>query len=188
MESHPKAGAGAAPEVINWAERSMPEIVAHLVEARHDYTRRALDRIDALFRRPCEIHGGDHAELDAIRLAFVALRDELRPHLKLEEDALFPYIVELHRCRERGASPPTPPFHTVANPIWLMNTEHEGAISLFGTIREVTGGYHLAPGACAIVREAYEALEALESDFAIHTHIESKILFPRAKALEASGG
>ena len=99
-----------------------------------------------------------------------------------EEQILFPAI----RQMERTASQPNFPFGTVANPIRMMEHEHEAAGSALGRIRELTNGFLPSEGACNTYRVMLDALAQLEQDTHQHIHKENNILFPRAQQLEAS--
>ena len=75
------------------------------------------------------------------------------------------------------------PFGTVANPIRVMEAEHEQAGSLLLAIRALAQGFVVPDDACASYRSLYERLEALELDIHLHIHKENYALFPAALEL-----
>jgi regulator of cell morphogenesis and NO signaling len=117
-----------------------------------------------------------------VQQALAELRAELEPHMFKEEQILFPAI----RWLERSSSPPAFPFGTIANPIRMMEMEHDGAGNALRQIRELTHDYAVPEGACNTYRAMLDGLATLEQDMHVHVHKENSILFPRAVSLEAS--
>jgi regulator of cell morphogenesis and NO signaling len=117
---------------------------------------------------------------------FAELRNELEGHLNKEETLLFPAIVAYERAA--GANQPLPPtrFGTVANPIRVMEAEHESAGAALTSIREITGGFAIPEYACVTYRALMTGLQELEQDLHMHIHLENNILFPRAAELGKS--
>ena len=101
-----------------------------------------------------------------------------------EEVILFPFIEQYGRADAQGKPIPPVPFGSIANPIAVMEREHESAGDALGEIRALTRNYQLPPYACGTVQALYEGLQALEADLHVHIHLENNILFPRAIALE----
>lgn len=164
--------------------KTLGDLTRHLVDVHHVFTRDELGRLGRLLEQVIAAEGAAHPELPAVRAAFEPLRDEMLPHMQKEEMILFPFIVELESARSRGLPAPRPRFGTVANPIRMMNAEHDSSTRQLGAMREATNGYTPKPGASEAVRALYEGLLALDRDLVLHMHIETNIVFPRATALE----
>ncbi|MCC7382257.1 MAG: iron-sulfur cluster repair di-iron protein [Deltaproteobacteria bacterium] len=177
----------ASTPAADWRTRPLEDLVAHLVEIHHSFTRESLSRIELLLGRVCAVHGGRHPELHRVRAAFESLRDDLVPHLAKEERVLFPYVLALAEATRDGALPPMPPFRTVQNPIRMMNVEHEAVGVVLRVLREASGGYTAPADGCPSYRALYEALADLEADLHLHIHLETNVLFPRAIELEERG-
>jgi regulator of cell morphogenesis and NO signaling len=128
------------------------------------------------------VHGENHPELHQVKQAFAELRAELEPHMFKEERILFPAI----RMLEQSESPPAFPFGAVANPIRMMELEHDHAGDALERIRTLTGDYRIPEGACNTYRAMLARLQTLEQDMHLHVHKENNILFPRAIELESS--
>jgi regulator of cell morphogenesis and NO signaling len=161
----------------DWRKRPLAELVRHLVETHHVFTRQALDRVHALIPKLEQ----QDAHLTQLATFIAALEDELRPHLMKEERVLFPYVVALE-----GTAPGIAPFGHVKNPIRVMLLEHEAAEELLHVMREHTSGYALAADAPPALRQLYETLEELEMDLKLHIHLENDVLFPRAVEFEVA--
>ena len=118
---------------------------------------------------------------------FAALRAELEMHLYKEETIPVPVHPNRYgRAAARRAGPRLPClFGSIANPIGMMEREHEGAGGApGGNPRADHTDFELPSYACSTVRALYEGLQALESDLHVHIHLENNILFPRAIDLE----
>jgi regulator of cell morphogenesis and NO signaling len=165
---------------------SLSTLADHIVETHHVFTREELARLDRLFDKVVAAHGARHTELDEMRDLFRAIAAELGPHMLKEEQVLFPYIRQLEQAAAAGATPPTPFFGTVRNPVRRMQLEHDSAGELLAKMRALGGEYTPPADACMSYRTLFEALDGLERDLHVHIHLENNILFPKAVALEAA--
>src|SRR3954471_9654382 len=68
-----------------WTTEPLAELVGHIRDTHHVYTRDALARITQLLEKVCSVHGANHPELHGIRTTFAALAQELAMHLMKEE-------------------------------------------------------------------------------------------------------
>ncbi len=171
-----------------WRTAPLTALVAHLVDRHHAFTREILARIDGLFPQVLRAHGERHPELHAIHAIFGELRDELGPHLMKEEHVLFPYVTVLDDAATTGRPARRPPFGTVANPVRMMNHEHDSATRALDDIRRASSELTVPDDGCATWRALYEALDALDRDLRVHIDLETNVLFPRAVELERSVG
>jgi regulator of cell morphogenesis and NO signaling len=115
---------------------------------------------------------------------FGSLRVELEMHMHKEEAILFPFLAQYGRAETLGQPLPPIPFGSIANPIGMMEREHESAGGALAEIGEITHGFSYPPYACSTVRALFDGLKALKNDLHAHIHLENNILFPRAIALE----
>lgn len=99
---------------------------------------------------------------------------------------LFPYIKSLVEARRSGRPFAGAPFGTVANPIRMMEAEHESAGGEMEEIARLSGNYTPPDDACTTYRVSFQELRAFELDLHHHVHLENNILFPKAKALVAA--
>lgn len=172
---------GESEGEVRWTERSMTELIEHLIATHHVFTRDELERATGLMNKVIAAHGATHPELEDIARTFEALRDDLIPHLQKEEVILFPYV----RAIDGGAAP-RGPFPTVMMPVRMMDMEHDGAGKLLASLRKQTRDYTAPSGACGTWRALWDSLQSLERDLRTHIHLESNVLFPRAIAAEAA--
>ena len=164
----------------DWQTSSQADLVAHIVQKHHAFTREELERLDALLAKVCGVHGQNHPELFHIQDQFGKLRGELEPHMLKEERVLFPYIVQMEEATVANQPLPPPPFGTVRNPVRVMTAEHEAAGYILGRMREASSDYTVPADGCISYKTLFSALTALEADLHQHIHLENNILFPRA--------
>jgi regulator of cell morphogenesis and NO signaling len=157
---------------------SLGDLIAHIEQTHHAFTRDHLARMASLLRSLDAVGTPVSAEL---RDCCNEMEADLIPHLMKEERILFPYIVQLESSTSR---PPRSCFGSVANPIGMMNFEHDTLAVLLARVRVLTENYH-PDSACSVeMATLYRVLESLDADLVQHMHLESDFLFPRALQLE----
>ena len=171
----------------DWSVEPLTDLIQHIVSTHHAYLERELPaiqtRLDKVYRVYNERHGPTLIGLPEV---FNALRAELESHLRKEETILFPAIAAYEAALKSGESLPRVPFGSVANPIAMMNDEHESAGEALANIRAITHGFEVPEYACVTYRALISGLEELERDLHLHIHLENNILFVRAERLEAA--
>jgi len=160
-------------------DKSFRELVSYIVDKHHVYTRSALQDLAPLMQKVVTAHGASHPELIELQGLLEQLRSDMELHLQKEERILFPFVIELD-----NEHPSPPPFGSVANPIRMMNMEHQTDGAILQQMREVTGGFALPDDACTSYSALYVNLSALVEDLMQHIHIENHLLFPKAIARE----
>ena len=168
----------------DWQTEPLADLVAHIRDTHHAYTRDALARITQLLDKVCSVHGANHPELRGIQTTFAALRQELSMHMMKEEMMLFPYIVRMEEAVLADEPVLPPPFGTVRNPVAMMMREHDGAGEDLREIRAASNGYTAPADGCITYQTLYRALAEFEADLHQHIHLENNILFPRALTME----
>jgi regulator of cell morphogenesis and NO signaling len=171
-------------EEPNFLTATLAELIGHIVETHHVFTKAEIGRLRALLNKVCGVHGQNHPELGRLRGFFEILSSELEPHMMKEERVLFPCVIGMEDAVRNERTVERPAFSTVANPVRLMMLEHEKAGSLLEKIRQLTSNYTAPPDACISYQTLYQALDAFEKDLHQHIHLENNILFPRAVEME----
>jgi regulator of cell morphogenesis and NO signaling len=168
----------------DWKSEPLCDLIEHIVETHHAYTREELDRLQPLLAKVCSVHGQRHPELLKIRQLFGGLSQELTMHMMKEEQVLFPYINRMEEAvLERRPIMPSM-FGTVQNPVQMMMHEHDSAGQALHEMRELSAGYTAPPDACVSFQTLYRTLDEFEHDLHQHIHLENNILFPRAVKME----
>lgn len=163
----------------DWMTAPLAEVIAHIVDGHHAFTRELLRRAQAELTIACR----QHPE----RLQLVELQDSLRvfaedliAHQEKEEAVLFPHILVLDQRRDLSEAP----FTSVDFPIRVLNVDHESVEDQLAGLRRLSDGYFPPPRASASLRAVLADLSALERDLHEHIHLENNVLFPRAQDIE----
>jgi regulator of cell morphogenesis and NO signaling len=162
----------------------LSELIAHIKDRHHRYTREEIKRLGPLFDKVCSVHGNNHPELLGMRETFAGLSQELHMHMMKEEMVLFPYIVRMEESVIAEEPVLPPPFGAVRNPVAMMMREHDDAGTALRDLRDASHGYTAPQDACLSYQTLYRALADFEADLHQHIHLENNILFPRAMAME----
>jgi regulator of cell morphogenesis and NO signaling len=169
----------------DWATAPLGDLIKHIISTHHEFLKLELPAISNRMDKVLSVHGGRDPEmLPRMAAVYRALYEEMRMHMHKEEDILFPYIEQYARAEAAGQPMPPVPFGSMANPVAMMEREHEQAGGALEEIRALTNNYELPSYACSTVRALYEGIQAVEADLHVHIHLENNILFPRAIALE----
>ena len=171
-------------EARDFRDASLTDLITHILDKHHVYTKDEMLRLRALFEKVIGAHGANHPELKDIAAQFQALCADLTPHMFKEEQILFPYILELDKAATQNRPAPFAPFGTVNNPVRMMMTEHDTAGDILREMRKLSSDYLVPADACISYQTLYQALEAFEQDLHQHIHLENNLLFPNAVALE----
>lgn len=171
-------------DTADFQKLSLTELITHIVDTHHVFTRSELDRLDALTEKVIGAHATNHPELLKVGELFRQLSADLKPHMFKEEQVLFPYMKALELAASENQPRPFPPFGTVENPIRMMMKEHDIAGDILRELRTVTSDYSVPSDACISYQTLYQALEEFEKDLHQHIHLENNILFPKAVKLE----
>jgi regulator of cell morphogenesis and NO signaling len=132
-------------------------------------------------------HGEAHPETWTVESLVRRLTEDLAPHMRKEEQVLFPYIVALEEAALRGGPRPSSCFGSARNPIRMMMAEHDAVGEILAELRAATSGYTLPADACDSFRALYAGLQELENDLRRHIQLENDVLFPGAIRLEERG-
>lgn len=172
-------------DAMNFQKLSLAELINHILETHHVFTKSELDRIKVLTDKVLGAHGDRHPELLKVSDLFQRLSGDLKLHMFKEEQVLFPYIVKMENADTQGRPFPSAPFGAVRNPVRMMTMEHDAAGEILRELRAVTSDYRVPPDGCMSYQTLYQALENLEKDLHQHIHLENNILFPKAVEVEA---
>jgi regulator of cell morphogenesis and NO signaling len=186
VASELEAATAAPGDVPRFKEWDLDFLASYIVMNHHAYVRRAVETIGAHTRKVAAVHGERHPETIEVARHFEAVAADMAQHMMKEERMLFPYITRLAQAAREGAEPPQAPFGSVANPIRMMEAEHQAAGDLLGAIRQATSDFSVPADACTTFRVSYKELEEFEGDLHRHVHLENNVLFPKALDLERS--
>lgn len=173
--------AAANETLVDADAMTLTELADHIVATHHDYLRAELPRLDFMTRKVAAVHGDGEERLLDIRETFVLFMDELTHHMEKEEQILFPMV------RIIDTAEAAPEFHcgSLANPIRVMESEHDNAGNALEKFRSLTDDFTPPEWACNTFRAMYSGLAELEQNMHQHVHKENNVLFPKALQREA---
>lgn len=169
---------------IDFNSWSLDLLIDYIEKTHHRFVEEKTPVLLQYFDKLCNVHGANHPELFEIQKLFKESAGELAPHMKKEELILFPFIKEMTNATKSHGSVSKPHFKTVKKPISVMMEEHNNEGERFRTIANLTNNYSTPEDACNTYKATFTMLKEFEEDLHKHIHLESNILFPKAKALE----
>jgi regulator of cell morphogenesis and NO signaling len=173
----------AVEEDDDAARWPIPRLIDFIVSTHHAYVRSAMPTITRHLAKLIEVHGSRHPELSRVAAYFDQVVADLRQHMVKEEQILFPYVRDLAEAGG-GCGRTQSPFGTVANPIRMMEREHQEVGDALRMIRELTRGYAAPDDGCTTYAITMAELLQFERDLHRHVHLENNILFPAAVRIE----
>lgn len=81
----------------NWGVEPLSELISHIKNLHHRYTRDEIKRLGPLFDKVCSVHGANHQRLRYLRETFSELAQELTMHMLKEEAVL--WLSKWNNCR-----------------------------------------------------------------------------------------
>ncbi|MCX6120141.1 MAG: iron-sulfur cluster repair di-iron protein [Ignavibacteriales bacterium] len=162
----------------------LDSLADYIVRTHHRFVKEAIPVTTAHLEKVVKKHGEHHPEVMRIQTWFQEVAEELIRHMAKEEIVLFPYIKTMVKHGHEGKMLDKPHFGTIANPIRMMEAEHEAAGNTLESIRRESKGFTLPADACATFQVTYEELKQFETDLHKHVHLENNILFPKAIDME----
>lgn len=156
-------------------------LIDYILKIHHRGIRDNGPGILARFRRAVEARPEQLELAEACALFEESLID-LDMHLMKEENVLFPFILELFEADREDRDLEQMHCGSVANPIRVMEDDHEGEIQRYARIAQLT--HDFAVDANADYRELMSEVAAFMNALHEHIHLENEILFPLAVRLE----
>ena len=146
----------------------------YIINTHHKYVLKSLPELIYYTQKIASVHGDRHPELNEVSELILKINNELLPHLKNEEEVLFP---SLKRVLNSGSME----FKTIMiSEIARLSNEHEIAGGAMNRINVITNNYLVPADGCNTYKVTLKLLEQFEDDLHTHVHLENNILFPKA--------
>jgi regulator of cell morphogenesis and NO signaling len=153
---------------------STSDLMDHILDTHHLYTKQALQEIDALLLKILQVHYKGHGEeLTQVYKWFGFLRTELYSHIIREEEQVFPAIYDYEN------HPSAPIRSTIKGWIGELENDHNEAGNYIKKMQEAANDFVVPEDACVTYIRTYKALRELTQDIMEHIHKENRILFTR---------
>jgi len=158
----------------DWLGASKLQLVNHIVNHHHIFTREELTRFGALLETALVSDRAAHPELAQVAVHFRSLEKDLLSHFQMEERNLFPAL-----CATDKGGPTPISLSTPREQLRTINAEHQAVEELFLNIRMLTDDYTVPRDASPALRSLYLGLRDLEDDLHVHLYLENHLLYPR---------
>ncbi len=170
-------------ETVDWDQKTMSELIDHILEKHHIYTREQLIRLKKLAAKVRMVHGAHHPELIRVDEIVQLMAEEMDGHMTKEEEQVFPYLkaVEAAGNRKEGVPSPFGREGEDTHPLRILMWEHGMTGEEFNELNQLTGRFTPPPDACNSFMGLYHGLKELEQDLHQHVHLENNILFSKAE-------
>lgn len=156
----------------DWRQAKPVELMDHILETHHVYTKKTLVEIDQMLFKVLKVHYKHHSEeLLKVHTLFGALKTELQQHLIKEEENLFPLIEKYEATNDQEV------LKAIFQFIKDTEDEHDVAGDVFKELEKATRDFTAPEGACTTFKTVYALMDALEKDVFNHIHLENSVLF-----------
>lgn len=154
-----------------WRVAPLAEIIDHIIVRYHDRHREQLPELILQATKVERVHADKPNVPRGLTKYLTLLHEELTNHMMKEERILFPMIKQ-----GQGSH--------AAEPVSVMESEHDEAGELLEVIKHTTHNVTPPPEACTTWKAMYNGINELIDDLMEHISLENNVLFPRALAGE----
>jgi regulator of cell morphogenesis and NO signaling len=173
------------PNSLPFNEWNIDFLADYIVHVHHHYLKNQLPEIKNLLLKFADEHRKKYVYIAELEKTFLNLYNEMLPHLKEEEEIIFPYIRQITHAFDSGESYARLLVRTLRKPVEeMMHHEHVSVIKAAQKMRELTNDYTAPAQACVSHKVVFLKLKELDNDLMQHMHLENNILFPRAIEME----
>lgn len=176
------AGKIGSALAFNWKNKTMTELVDHILAVHHPFTRDQLGRLKILSEKVKTVHGTGHPELSRLDEIIGLMSEEMEGHMAKEEEQVFPYLKDLEKVGGQSDKVSNPfgldPLNR--HPLKVLMWEHGMTGEEWIEIGGLTNGLTVPSDACQYYRALFDGLKKLENDLHLHVHLENNVLFARA--------
>jgi regulator of cell morphogenesis and NO signaling len=169
---------------LKFSEWKLSFLIDFIVNVHHAYLKDNLSTFLTTLHVFIEGHKKKYAELQEVLEIFQELALLLDIHDRHEEEIIFPYIKQIESTHARKEVYGNLFVRTLRKPLSNIEREHRVIGELLTEIERVTNHYTFPPSACTNHQVIYHKLREFHDDLTQHKHLENKILFPRAIAME----
>ena len=175
---------GRGGVALDPANLSLGRLIQHIVRVYHRSIRQELPRLAEMASQLATKRGDRALELARVAELVERLHREVYTHIEKEEQILFPFISQMDQESIVSYPPLHACFRSVADPIFMMEQEHESANHVVAELNRQTNHFEPPTWACGTHTALFSGLRQFESDLRQHIQLENDVLFPRAIQLE----
>lgn len=159
-------------------------VLDYLYRTHRYYADKRMLEIEQTIGQLAGAHGNGHPLLLSLDSFFPTYREHLEEHMALEEDTLFPYILDLEENIEMGQKGESIFAHYSLDEFLISHEEDELDAQL-GKMHRLIRQRHPELQKNFLFQILSAQLEAFEKDLFIHEQIEDHVLVAQARRLES---
>jgi regulator of cell morphogenesis and NO signaling len=173
------------PSLLPFEKWSIDFLVDYIVNIHHYYLSQQLPVVSRALHDFTEEHAKKYPSFLQVSEIFSDFTDNIIPHIKQEEEIIFPYLCQVAHAYEGKESFASLLVKTLRKPVSrIMEHEHDVLEKSVYMFRELTGNYTPPANACPSHRVVLSKLHELDNDLVQHVYLENEVLFPRIIAME----
>ncbi|HLF46126.1 MAG TPA: DUF542 domain-containing protein [Chitinophagaceae bacterium] len=175
----------ASNMVLKFEDWDLDFLADYILNIHHRYLEKALPVCNEYVNRFLFGHRKKFPELAELEKIMKRMMKEIPPHMKKEEEIIFPYIKQIFHAWQHKESYASLLIRTLRKPVEeVMQGEHESVGKQLQRMREITNNYHLPQNTCITHRVTFLKLQELDTNLVQHIDLENNFLFPQAINME----
>ncbi|MBN8877917.1 MAG: DUF542 domain-containing protein [Sphingobacteriales bacterium] len=174
------------PSGTQFEKWSVDFLIDYIINIHHRYLERSLPELEGGLVHFLEEHGKRFPHFTVIYEEFRNLVAMFMPHLKQEEESIFPYLRQVAHAYDDKIDPfATLLVKTLRKPLnSFADQEHTMIGEKIRRFRELTNDYIAPSKACSSHRVILGKLKELDQDLLQHLYLENDILIPKVIRME----
>jgi regulator of cell morphogenesis and NO signaling len=172
-------------DTMDFNEWDIEFLSDYILNVHHRYLNKALPALKGQVIDFLEEHGKTFPGLTELEIIINRFLQEFPPHMKQEEEIIFPYIRQINHAFIYRESYASLMVRTLRKPVEeVMEKEHISTGNQLKRMRIITNNYTPPENSSQAHKALFEKLKDLDNDLMQHIHLENNILFPKAIAME----
>ena len=172
------------PNNLRFNEWKVEFLVDYIINIHHAYLQQAIPSLELRLVNFIEGHKKKFPELVNILDAFIELSKVLLPHIRHEEEIIFPYIKQIDNAWRKKEPYGNLFVRTLRKPLTNIEKDHTLISIYLKNLRKYSNNFQFPANACTNHQVLYHKLREFHDDMIQHKHLENNILFPRAVEIE----
>jgi regulator of cell morphogenesis and NO signaling len=160
-------------------------LIDYIINIHHYYINENVPALAKELEQFVEEHKKKYPVYSEICREFEILKNDILPHIRHEEESIFPYLRQVAHAYERKDTYARLLVKTLRRPLAKMiNDEHEILTRTLHKFRQLTNNYSPPANACTSHKVILFKLRDLDNDLAQHVYLENHVLFPKILDME----
>ncbi|RYG52643.1 MAG: hypothetical protein EOO01_06220 [Chitinophagaceae bacterium] len=175
------------PPQVDYNKWPVGFLIDYITNIHHQYLHAAIPDLQSAISRFISKHGIQYPNFNELNDEFSLLVNAVIPHLKHEEETIFPYLRQVANAYDDRATDPLAALlvKTLRKPLAsLVETEHGIINRSISRFRELTNNYSIPAGVCSGHRVLLGKLRELDNDLVQHFYLENEILIGKVIKME----